>query len=75
MPHRQVSEFAMNVTYDPHTDTLSIEFAPGPVAESDEDKPGVVLDYDAAGHLVALEILDASKSITDPASVNLRVAV
>ncbi len=32
----------MNVTYDPHTDTLSIEFAPGPVAESDEDKPVMV---------------------------------
>ena len=65
----------MNVTYDPHTDTLSIEFVAGPVAESDEDKPGVVLDYDAAGNLVGLEILDASKRIADPASVSLRVAV
>ena len=38
----------MNVTYDPHTDTLSIVLAPREVAESDEDKPGVILDYDAA---------------------------
>lgn len=65
----------MNVTYDPHTDTLSIVLIPGQVAESDEDKPGVILDYDAAGRLVGLEILDASKTMPDPASVNLKVAV
>ncbi len=64
----------MNVTYDPHTDTLSIVLAPGDVAESDEDKPGVILDYDAAGRLLGLEILDASKTMPDPASVNLKVA-
>lgn len=63
----------MNVTYDPHTDTLTIELAPGPVAESDEDKPGVILDYDAAGNLVGLEILDASSRIPEPASVRLSV--
>lgn len=65
----------MHVTYDPHTDTLSIVLAPGAVAESDEDKPGVILDYDADGRLVGLEILDASKTMPDPASVNLKVAV
>lgn len=65
----------MNVTYDPRTDTLSIVLAPADVAESDEDKPGVILDYDAAGNLVGLEILDASKRIPDPTRVDLRVAV
>jgi uncharacterized protein YuzE len=65
----------MNVTYDPHTDTLSIVLAPRAVAESSEDKPGVILDYDADGRLVSIEILDASKSMPDPASVNLKVAV
>ena len=65
----------MNITYDPRTDTLSIVLAPTEVAESDEDKPGVILDYDGAGNLVSLEILDASSKIPDLTSVNLRIAV
>ena len=36
----------MKVIYDRETDTLTIIFAEAPVAESDEDKPGVILDYD-----------------------------
>ena len=44
----------MKVIYDPRTDTLSTIFKEGaPVAESDEDKPGIILDYDAEGNLVS----------------------
>lgn len=65
----------MKATYDPRTDTLVLEFGPGPVAESDEDKPGLILDYDADGNLVGLEILDASKHVAETRSMSFQVAV
>ncbi len=56
----------MKVSYDPRTDTLSVILKEGVVAEeSDEDKPGVILDYDSRGDLISLEILDASKRVTE----------
>lgn len=64
----------MKVIYDRHTDTLTIIFSDTPVAESDEDKPGVVLDYDAEGNLVSLEILDASNRVTLPSMIEYQVA-
>lgn len=52
----------MKITYDQDVDALTIIFKQGePVVESDEAKPGVVLDFDSAGELVSIELLDASK--------------
>ena len=44
------------------------------IEESDEDKPGVILDYDKDGNIVGLEILDASKRIENPRSIEYAVA-
>jgi uncharacterized protein YuzE len=44
------------------------------VADSDEDKPGIILDYDEHGDLVSLEILDASKRVTEAQKMEFHVA-
>ena len=53
----------MKVAYDHETDTLTAIFADASIAESHEEKPGVILDYDNSGNLVSLEILDASQRV------------
>jgi uncharacterized protein YuzE len=56
----------MRVLYDQKTDTLSVIVKDNAaVHESDEDKPGVILDYDKDGNLISVEILEASKRVTD----------
>jgi YD repeat-containing protein len=62
----------MRVNYDAKTDTLTVIFREVPVAESDEDKPGVILDYDEAGNIVSIEVLDASRRVEDPRKVTMQ---
>lgn len=64
----------MKVNYDRQTDILTIILSEAPVAESDEEKPGVILDYDNAGNLLSLEILDASQRVTLPTRIEYQVA-
>jgi YD repeat-containing protein len=64
----------MKVTYDSNTDTLTVILREGVrVAESDEDKPGVILDYDEQGNLISLELLDASRRVTDASKVEYKM--
>ena len=63
----------MKVTYDPEVDVLRIVFRDGSIEESDEDKPGVILDYDAAGEVIGMEILNASTRTDNPRSVDFAV--
>jgi uncharacterized protein YuzE len=65
----------MKVRCDRKTDTLSLVLRDNvKVVESDEDKPGVILDYDKDGNLVSLEILDASRRVTDARKVDFQLA-
>ncbi len=63
----------MKIIYDPDVDILRIHFSDAIIEESDEDKPGTILDYDVEGNIVGIEILDASKRMTDPMSVEYAV--
>jgi uncharacterized protein YuzE len=63
----------MKVTYDAEVDILRILFSNTPIEESDEDKPGVILDYDKDGNIVGLEILDASTRMENPPAVEYAV--
>lgn len=65
----------MKVHYDGETDTLTITLRTAPVAESDEEKPGVILDYDSSGNLVSVEVLDASSRVEEPERVNVVASV
>ncbi len=64
----------MKVTYDPEIDVLRIIFRDIDIEESDEEKPGMILDYDKDGNIVGMEILDASKRVENPRSVEYAVA-
>lgn len=56
----------MKVVYDAEVDVLRVVFSNAKIEESDEEKPGMILDYDCQGNVVGLEILDASKRIENP---------
>ncbi len=65
----------MKVNYDRQTDTLSVILREGvPVAVSDDERPGVILDFDEEGNLVSLEILDASTRVTDARRVEYELS-
>jgi uncharacterized protein YuzE len=67
-------EQPVKVIYDKETDTLSIILRSGRVAESDEPRPGLILDYDKAGRLLSLELLDASEQVQGPHTVEFALA-
>ena len=63
----------MKVTYNQEVDVLRIILSDADIEESDEDKPGIIIDYDDDGNVVGLEILDASSRMTDPRTLEYAV--
>ncbi len=53
----------MKLNYYPDTDSLYIDLSEQPSVESREIAEGIVLDYDAAGHLVGIDIDNASQKV------------
>lgn len=53
----------MKLNYHPDTDSLYIDLSGQPSVESREVSEGVVLDYDASGNLVGIDIDNASSKV------------
>ena len=53
----------MKLNYYPDTDSLYIALSPNPSADSNEVTEGVVLDFDADGRLVGIDIDNASHKL------------
>lgn len=56
----------MKIEYDPKADAMYIRLKAGTVADSDEVRPGVVLDFDAEGRVLGIEMLDVSLRADNP---------
>ncbi|NBY70501.1 MAG: DUF2283 domain-containing protein [Betaproteobacteria bacterium] len=56
----------MKIEYDPKADAMYIRLKAGTVAESDEVRPGVLLDFDAEGKVLGIEMLDVSLKTDNP---------
>ncbi len=53
----------MKIAYDRDNDSLYIDLVAGPSVESREISPGFVLDYDARGNIVGIDIDHASRRL------------
>jgi uncharacterized protein YuzE len=62
----------MEWTYDPSVDALTIIFLPGRrSARAEELRPGMICDFDAAGHPISIELLYASSHVPQKSLENL----
>ena len=51
----------MKFDYDPTVDALYVKLSESAVIESEEVQPGIILDFDDAGKVVGIEVLNASR--------------
>jgi len=53
----------MRTIYDDKTDSLFVRLTDGRIVESEEVRPGIILDFDADGRLLAVEIIRARANL------------
>jgi uncharacterized protein YuzE len=54
----------MRIEYDPEADALYIQIREANAADNIDIEDGVTVDVDENGHIVGLEVLDASKRLS-----------
>lgn len=57
----------MRIEYDPEVDALYVRLSDSKIIESEQVQPGIVLDFDEAGKVVGVEVLNASNRQTPAA--------
>lgn len=63
----------MRVHYNEETDTLTITFRDVRIRESDEVRPGTIVDFGHDGGVVGIEILSASKFVEKTREIQFAV--
>ena len=64
----------MKVKYDKEIVVLYIRLNENKILESDEEKPGIIIDYDDQGAIAGIEILNASQKMPHPEQVEYELA-
>ena len=64
----------MKIKYDKETDIVYIRFIEDVIAESDENKDGIIIDYSKEGKIVGIEILNASRKLQEPGKIEYEAA-
>jgi uncharacterized protein YuzE len=64
----------MKIKYDKETDIVYIRLSSQNIAESDQEKPGIILDYSDDGQIVGIEILNASVKMGQEKGILYEVA-
>ncbi|HPI20489.1 MAG TPA: DUF2283 domain-containing protein [Candidatus Kapabacteria bacterium] len=59
----------MKIKYDKEVDVINFQFSENEIFETDEEKPGIIIDYDKNGYIVEIEVLNASKHLQKPMKV------
>lgn len=61
----------MRIEYDPEVDALYVRLTENKIVESEQIQPGIILDFDDAGKVAGIEVLNASKRTKNPAPMKI----
>ena len=64
----------MKAKYDAETDALYVSLSDGAVVDTEEMRPGIMVDLDADGRIIAIELLDASEHLAPGSDLKLIAA-
>ena len=63
----------MKIEYDPKADAMYIRLAKGEVCDTEEVRPGVIMDFDADGRVLGIEMLSVSLRADNPRELALEL--